>query len=229
MLQRNPDGQDLASLLSTTKDNADHAGHSLQLKKSNPCTVSKDTLEDLQTLSPCNKSLIAILPATDATEDGPTSHTHTSKELEDLTLMDLTHTLQLMDLADIIHPQLEQESTDGAMSEEETRLLCSDTSNPLDQSLSALTLLPGNTTKEESSLLADNPSITASNSLDTLLTSLEFLHGSSETAGELHGDTLDTCTFNMDKTCAPLLTSQPPFPPSKFLYILLFFTFFTKK
>jgi hypothetical protein len=26
-----------------------------------------------------------------------------------------------------------------------------------------------------------------------------------------------------------LLTSQPPFPPSKFLYILVFFAFFTKK
>jgi len=138
----------------------------------------------------------------DATEDGPISHTNTSNPLEELTPMLPTHTLAKMDLAHTTHPTSDQESADGATSEEETKQPCLHISNPLDQSPSVLMQHHGNTTKEESSPLADNQLITASNLLDTPLTFKDNKLGSSETPGELHGDTVDTSMFSTDKTCA---------------------------
>jgi len=123
---------DLAFLQSTIKDNADPAGLSLQLKKSNPCSAYKDTLEELLTTSLCNKSFLVILLATDAMEDGLILHTNTSLAQEELTLMHLTHTAAKPELANSTHPMFKLVFPAGAMLDKTTKQPCCHSSPLLD-------------------------------------------------------------------------------------------------
>jgi len=82
-----------------------------------------------------------------------------------------------------------------------------------------LMLKLGNTTKEELflDLLAELLLITASKSLDTAQMFKDIKLGSSETVGELPGDTLDISMFNMVLMLAALHLLLPLFKPLKFL------------